>query len=187
MRRFWILSLILLIAFVGRKALVGIFSNNTNNEPEPKVVSSTEEKEDVPVPEPEKPEEKELEDMLDFALSLEGSPYRGGGTTPEGFDCSGFVRYVYRDVDVVLPRSSSAMALAGESIDLEDSREGDLLFFTGSDASSGEIGHVALVISHSSDELNMIHASNRGVVIDNYYEMPYYQQRYISACRPKDW
>ncbi|RMG59311.1 MAG: NlpC/P60 family protein [Bacteroidetes bacterium] len=119
------------------------------------------------------------------ARALEGRPYRGGGMSPTGFDCSGFVSYVFRQHGLRLPRSSAAMAQTGLEVDLEEVQPGDLLFFTGRDASSGVIGHVALVTGTESGHLHMTHACNRGVVTDNYWDMRYYQERLLRAVRPR--
>lgn len=93
-----------------------------------------------------------------------GVPYVWGGSTPDGFDCSGFVQYVYRKNGVPLPRTSRQMAHAGKKIraSISSLREGDLMLFRGK---SGVISHVALYaggnrILHSS-------SSRGGVGFDN--------------------
>ena len=99
-----------------------------------------------------------------------GVPYKWGGSTPSGFDCSGFVQYVYRDHGVALPRTSRQMAHAGAPVPADVSwlREGDLMLF----ASNGSrIDHVAIYagdnrIIHSSSSGNGVRyddlGSNRG-------------------------
>lgn len=190
MRNFLILSVLLLFLFGGRKLITGFVKPDieaqatTVAEPNPSVepLLPMIVKKDMPAaPEPLPPQ---LETVLQRARSLEGAPYQPGGVDPEGFDCSGFVSYVYGEGQIVLPRSSSAMSLVGRSIPREEVRKGDLLFFTGSEINSAEVGHVALVLENTEERLLMIHASNRGVVIDDYYDMAYYQERYLSARRP---
>lgn len=67
---------------------------------------------------------------LAYALSLTGTRYRYGGTSPtEGFDCSGFVRYVFGHFGVELPRSAREMAAALPKVATDDRRPGDLIFF----------------------------------------------------------
>jgi cell wall-associated NlpC family hydrolase len=93
-----------------------------------------------------------------------GVPYVWGGSTPDGFDCSGFVQYVYKKHGVPLPRTSRQMAHAGKRVtpSIGSLREGDLMLFRGK---SGVINHVALYaggnrILHSS-------SSRGGVGFDN--------------------
>jgi cell wall-associated NlpC family hydrolase len=67
--------------------------------------------------------------ILESAYSYLGTPYRWGGTTPSGFDCSGFVRYVFNENGIPLSRSSQVQAHEGKSVSLSDLRPGDLIFF----------------------------------------------------------
>jgi len=86
-----------------------------------------------------------------------GVPYKWGGSTPRGFDCSGFVKYVYRENGVNLPRTSRQMAHAGRSVParLRSLREGDLMLFTGK---KGVISHVALYAGNNQ----ILHSSSSG-------------------------
>lgn len=72
-----------------------------------------------------------LDAVLDRALRLRGTRYRAGGTSPEtGFDCSGFVGYLYRDIlGFQLPRSAMEIWRFGRSVEREDLRPGDLVFY----------------------------------------------------------
>lgn len=86
-----------------------------------------------------------------------GVPYVWGGSTPDGFDCSGFVQYVYRKHGVPLPRTSRQMAHAGERIkpSIGSLREGDLMLFRGR---NGVISHVALYAGRN----RILHSSSSG-------------------------
>ena len=86
-----------------------------------------------------------------------GVPYVWGGSTPRGFDCSGFVQYVYRENGVDLPRTSRQMAHAGLRLpaDVHYLREGDLMLFSGR---NGEIDHVALYAGDNQ----ILHSSSSG-------------------------
>jgi len=70
------------------------------------------------------------ESVVVDALGQIGRPYRPGGTSPEGFDCSGLVQYVFGQAGVKLPRSSRDQQELGEAIDLDDAQAGDLLFYS---------------------------------------------------------
>ena len=93
-----------------------------------------------------------------------GVPYVWGGSTPSGFDCSGFVQYVYRKNGVPLPRTSRQMAHAGQKIraSVANLREGDLMLFRGR---NGVISHVALYAGNN----RILHSSSSagGVGFDN--------------------
>jgi len=86
-----------------------------------------------------------------------GVPYLWGGSTPRGFDCSGFVQYVYREHGVGLPRTSRQMARAGRSVaaSVGALREGDLMLFSGR---NGVINHVALYAGNN----RILHSSSSG-------------------------
>ncbi|MEM9983877.1 MAG: C40 family peptidase [Bacteroidota bacterium] len=173
------MSAIILVAY-GLRSFAGTFSEG--KKASGKGQSSTEK----PAPRQQAPptRKEKLQPVLDYAKSLVGKPYRAGGSKPDrGFDCSGFVRHVYAtSMDLKLPRSSRGMAKFGTSVPLDEVKVGDLLFFTGSNAESGTVGHVALVLD-PSDGIAMIHASSRGVVIDQYQAMPYYLARFLQARR----
>lgn len=66
--------------------------------------------------------------ILNVAAESLGSPYRGGGITPAGFDCSGFVTYTLNQFDISLPRTSAEMAKTGKRILKKDAQAGDLIF-----------------------------------------------------------
>jgi cell wall-associated NlpC family hydrolase len=67
--------------------------------------------------------------IIAIAARYVGTPYRYGGTTPAGFDCSGFVRYVFAQVGVSLPRTANEQMNASRRISRSEARPGDLVFF----------------------------------------------------------
>lgn len=69
--------------------------------------------------------------VLEIAARYVGTPYVSGGTTPDGFDCSGFVSYVYAQLGISLPRTSSAIKAAGTVISAADAQPGDLIWSPG--------------------------------------------------------
>lgn len=98
--------------------------------------------------------------VLMRAISLVGTPYRYGGNTPEGgFDCSGLVNYVYRDMlDLRLPRTSRELAaMQGPRIPTAQLASGDLVFF-GNAGDGGQVSHVGIYVG----EGRFVHAPNSG-------------------------
>jgi cell wall-associated NlpC family hydrolase len=120
-------------------------------------------------------------EIVETALMLRGTPYRNGGTDPSGFDCSGFVQWVYAQHGVHLPRDVEMQFTgAGKKIDVSDLHPGDLIFFhtEGNGAS-----HVGLAIG--GDEF--VHApSSRGVVRVERFTTNYWRHRIVGARRIGD-
>ena len=111
------------------------------------------------------------------ALSLRGAPYRDGGGDPSGFDCSGFVRYVYEQHGVAMPRQVRDQFRIGKSVDRDRLEPGDLVFF--STVAPGA-SHVGIVIGGDQ----FIHApSERGVVRVESLAQQYWASRFIGAKR----
>ena len=111
------------------------------------------------------------------ALGYLGTPYVLGGTTPSGFDCSGFVWYVYRLHGVEVPRTVASQASAGRHVDRNDIRPGDLVFFS---TTGPGITHVGIATSRDA----FVHAPNsRSVVRVEPLTSPYWSQRYVGARR----
>jgi hypothetical protein len=121
--------------------------------------------------------------IISYAKTFLGVPYRYGGSTPSGFDCSGFINYIFGNFGFSLVRSSFGLADLGETIALSNIQPGDLLFFKGSNINSSTVGHVALVIEVAPNTLKFIHSANGGVRIENFVTSKYYIQRYIKAKR----
>lgn len=112
-----------------------------------------------------------------------GTPYRYGGTTPSGFDCSGIFYYVFQKFGIKMSRSSRGLAEKGIEVQLDELQPGDFLFFKGRDLRSSRIGHVAMVIELTDGSFKMIHSCSRGLIIDDFSEISYYQKRFIKAKR----
>lgn len=121
--------------------------------------------------------------IISFAKTFLGTPYRYGGSTPSGFDCSGFINYIFGNFGFSLVRSSYQLAEFGETISLSNIQPGDLMFFKGSNVNSSTIGHVGMVIEVKDDVLNFIHSANGGVQITNFKTSKYYIARYVKTKR----
>ncbi len=127
--------------------------------------------------------EKQSEELVSYASKFLNTPYRSGGTTPKGFDCSGYVQYVYKKFGYSLPRSSNDQMNNGIPVKNNKLKKGDLVFFTGSNKKSKNAGHVGIVTkTRKNGQFQFIHASNSGVRIDD-SELAYYKIRYLRAKR----
>lgn len=124
-----------------------------------------------------------VEDIIEYAKKFLGTPYVYGGSTPSGFDCSGYVRYVMKNFGIELSRTSASQSEHGTEIPLSEARAGDLLFFRGRNISSSRIGHVAMVISNENDIIQFIHAAGNRVKIDSFNDSRYYVPRFLKATR----
>jgi len=106
---------------------------------------------------------KVREGVLKEAKKHLGTPYKYGGITPKGFDCSGFTQYVYSKNGKQLPRTARVQATTYQTVKLSKAQSGDLVFFG---SSKNNISHVGIVVSNNP--LTMIHASSsRGIMISN--------------------
>ena len=126
---------------------------------------------------------EKINSIIAFAKTFIGTPYHWGGTTPSGFDCSGFINYIFGNFGFSLSRTSYNLAELGETVKLENLQAGDLMFFKGSNPKSTTVGHVAMVIEVTPDAIRFIHSANSGVKIDNFKTSKYYISRYLKAKR----
>lgn len=115
--------------------------------------------------------------LVSAANNVMGTKYVRGGTTARGFDCSGFVGYVYKKVGVQLPRTSAGMYGAGNSVKKSNLKAGDLVFFN---TSGRGVSHVGVYIgngkfAHSS--------SSKGVSVAKLNDPYYWGSKYIGAKR----
>ncbi len=117
--------------------------------------------------------------ILRSILEWIGTPYRYGGTTRRGIDCSALVQHVYRQAaDVQLPRTARYQYLLGQPIeDIDDLRFGDLVFFH--TRRSVYVSHVGIYLGHRL----FAHASSRYGVTVSSLESPYYRKRFIGGRR----
>jgi cell wall-associated NlpC family hydrolase len=122
------------------------------------------------------PDEMQL--FVKVATGFIGAPYRFGGSSLKGIDCSSFVQKIYRIFDITLPRNAREQSKVGIRISREDLAEGDLVFFH----TKRSLGHVGIYIGNNE----FVHASSksRGVRIDS-LDTPYYQKRFQRAVRVK--
>ena len=120
------------------------------------------------------------EEIVAYAKTFLGYPYVYGGSSPSGFDCSGFTSYVYKHFGYSLSRSASGQASNGTKVEKSDLQPGDLVIFKNNSLTS--IGHVGIYIGDNK----MIHASEpkTGVIITDIDSKAYkYPQRYVMGRR----
>ncbi len=122
--------------------------------------------------------EKQLRDeILISAIKYVGRSYKYGGKRPEtGFDCSGFISYVFKENGIPITGNSRHQATLGERKNKTMLQPGDLVFFgTGS-----KVSHVAVVLKNNGKDLEVVHAtSSRGVRIDEINHSRYWRSRYL--------
>jgi len=120
------------------------------------------------------------ESKLDESINkLIGIRYKAGGTTPAGFDCSGFTQYVFRQLNIELPRDSRSQAALGEKVDTQNLRAGDLVFFN---TNGKGVSHVGIYVGDGK----FAHSSlSKGITITALSDR-YYSKRYMFARRVID-
>jgi cell wall-associated NlpC family hydrolase len=116
--------------------------------------------------------------VVTTALTLRGKPYRNGGNQPsDGFDCSGLVQWVFAQHGAVLPRDVRQQFEAGEKVDADELKPGDLVFF---ETVSRGPSHVGIAIGGGE----FVHApSSRGVVRIEKLSTSYWSKRWVGARR----
>lgn len=130
--------------------------------------------------------DEKVQRVISSARSYLGTPYKYGGTTRAGMDCSGLLLNAFKVVDISLPRRSSDQSKVGVDVKMNELQPGDLVFFA-TGRKKKQITHVGLVTEvKSKKEVKFIHASSKiGVCEVNIYS-DYYQKAYRKARRVID-
>jgi cell wall-associated NlpC family hydrolase len=133
-----------------------------------------------PEPDPETIAKARTHPLIERALGVLGTRYRYGGNSPEtGFDCSGFVRWIYQDIAAALPRSANALAQVDAPDIVRDAlHPADLLFFRINRKRS--ISHVGMYLGNGQ----FVHSPSSGgkVRVDS-MDAPYWRARFVKARR----
>jgi cell wall-associated NlpC family hydrolase len=117
------------------------------------------------------------EEVADYALSLRGAPYRYGGATRGGFDCSGLVFYTHRQLGLSVPRTSRDQARQADEVKQRKLQRGDLVFFK---IGSRRVNHVGIYIG----DQRFVHAPGAGKPVSiNSLDDEFYAERFESAGR----
>jgi cell wall-associated NlpC family hydrolase len=128
------------------------------------------------------------EQVIEFAQTLLGTPYVYGSTDPKiGFDCSGFITYVFNHFGIKVPRSSKDFINIGTTVPLDSAKPGDLILFTDPDfdnTSSSQPGHIGLITSNENGNLTFIHStSGKAMSVANSNFSDHYKKRFIRVGR----
>ena len=119
--------------------------------------------------------------VISYAKQLLGKPYVWGAQGPNGFDCSGFTYYVFKNAaGITLPRTSAAQSKYGMAVSKSNLKPGDLVFFDTSGPNNGGVTHCGMYIGDGQ----FIHAaSGQGKVVINNLNSSYYVNAYVNARR----
>jgi cell wall-associated NlpC family hydrolase len=109
-----------------------------------------------------------IQSLVSFATRHLHIPYRSGGSSKKGFDCSGFVRYCFNQWDITLPHSSAAQAEHGEAVELDKSKR---------------IGHVGIITEVAPGYVKFIHSAWKGGIRYDLLNAAYYSKRFVAIKR----
>ena len=123
--------------------------------------------------------------LVDFAETLKGITYKYGSVDPgSGFDCSGFISYVFNHFGISVPRSSKDFTSVEREISLKQAKRGDIILFTGTDSTKRVVGHMGIITSPEGQNHEFIHSTSGkayGVTITPLNK--YYQGRFVKVIR----
>ncbi len=132
------------------------------------------------------------QDLMLFAEKQIGVPYKYASINPAvGFDCSGFITYVFNHFKIAVPRSSIDFTNVGKDIPVEEAKRGDIILFTGTDSTEKFVGHMGLITENKGGALKFIHSTSGkayGVTITPLND--YYRSRFVKTIRifpQNDW
>jgi cell wall-associated NlpC family hydrolase len=124
--------------------------------------------------------------LVNYAKYYLGTQYKWGGSSSAGFDCSGFVSFVFRHFEITTPHGARDYYKLGKQISLDSCKKGDIILFTGTNFSRKSVGHVGIIISKLGEPVKFIHSSSSknhwGVTITDYLNSAY-PKRYMGIRR----
>jgi probable lipoprotein NlpC len=130
--------------------------------------------------------EEKVKKIITTARSYTGTPYKYGGMTRSGMDCSGLLLNSFKSASIDLPRTSAAQSKVGKEVKLKELQPGDLVFFA-TGKKKRQITHVGLVTENKGkNNIKFIHASTSLGVVETNIFAEYYQTRFRVARRVVD-
>lgn len=124
-------------------------------------------------------------ELIRYAETLKGVPYLYGSTDPKnGFDCSGYITYVFNHFNVAVPRQSVGFTHINRRIELKDAKTGDLILFTGTDSTIKVVGHMGILVVQPGKQISFLHStSGKDYGVTETPLNAYYQGRYLHTIR----
>lgn len=123
--------------------------------------------------------------LVDYAETLKGITYKYGSVDPgQGFDCSGFISYVFNHFGISVPRSSKDFTSVEREVSLKQAKRGDIILFTGTDSTIRVVGHMGIITSPEGQSHEFIHSTSGkayGVTVTPLNK--YYQGRFVKVIR----
>jgi len=98
-----------------------------------------------------------------------GSPYKWAGESPLGFDCSGFVKYVYNYVGIKLPHNANKISFLGKHVSEKNAKTGDIILFGSKNEKGHHAYHTGIIYENNNGEIKIIHSISKGVHISSDY------------------
>lgn len=128
---------------------------------------------------------KEIESVVKTAKSYLGTPYKYGGTTRLGMDCSGLMHTSFKAINKSVPRRAQDQSTMGKEVKMKEIEVGDWVFFTDTRLGKG-ITHVGIVteIKDIRSQIKFIHSSTKLGVVENNLYSDYYFKTFVKAVRP---
>lgn len=123
--------------------------------------------------------------LVQFAETQIGVPYRYGSCDPKkGFDCSGFITYVFNHFNIQVPRTSYGFTHMGETVPVTQAKRGDIILFTGTDSLADDVGHIGLITDNNNGAISFIHStSGKQMAVTVTTLDSYYKSRFVRIAR----
>ncbi|MVN90305.1 C40 family peptidase [Mucilaginibacter aquatilis] len=123
-------------------------------------------------------------ELIAYAKTLIGVPYKYGSLKPdEGFDCSGFITYVFNHFNIAVPRSSVDFTYVKQEIPINQAKPGDLILFTGTDSTKRVVGHMGILTQTGAEPVFIHSTSGKANGVTETPLNSYYQGRYVKTLR----